>query len=99
MRAIKIYVDAIEEEIADAKNYAEHYVERKAMGDAQAANRYKEMSNDELKHAGYLHEWAVREIEKIATVYTAPVEMQEKWEQAHKKYVEKTAMIKQMLAM
>lgn len=99
MRAIKKFVDAIDEEIESAKEYAEEYVEYKAKGDMQAANRYKEMANDELKHANYEHEWAVKEIENVSKVYTAPVEMQEAWNKAHKEYVEKVAWIKQMLAL
>ena len=99
MRSIKNYVEAIDEELEGAKDYAEKYVERKAKGDMQSANRYKEMAHDELKHASYIHEWAVKEIDEISKVYTAPVEMQEAWEKAHKEYVEKTAWIKQMLAM
>lgn len=99
MKTIKYYVDAIDDEIHGAKEYAEKYVERKAKGDMSSANRYKEMAIDELKHAGYEHEWAVKEIEDISRVYTAPVEMQEKWDKAHKEYVEKVAWIKQMLAM
>ena len=60
---------------------------------------YKEMSNDELKHAGYIHEFAVKEIDEISKVYTPPVEMMEKWEKEHKTFIEKTAWIRQMLAM
>ena len=99
MKIIKKYVDMIEEEIESAKEYAENFVECKAKGDMQSATRYKEMANDELKHANYIHEWAVKEIDEISKVYTAPVEMVEKWEKAHKEYVEKVAWIKQMLAM
>ena len=47
----------------------------------------------------YEHEWAIKEIEEISKVYTAPVEMQEAWEKAHKEYVEKVAWIKKMLEM
>ena len=47
MRAIKKYVEAIEEEIEGAKDYAEKYVEAKAKGDIGRANRYKEMAGDE----------------------------------------------------
>ena len=65
----------------------------------QTATRYKEMANDELKHANYIHEWAVKEIDEISKVYSAPVEMMEAWEKAHKKYVEKVAWIKQMLSL
>ena len=99
MRTIKKYVEMIDEEIESAQEYAEKYVECKAKGDISKANRYKEMATDELKHATYEHEWAVKEIEEISKVYTAPIEMQEAWEKAHKEYVEKVAWIKQMLAM
>jgi hypothetical protein len=99
MKAIKMYVDSIEEEIEGAKDYAEKYVEAKAKGDVAKANRYKEMANDELKHAMYLHEWAVATIDEISRVYKAPAEMEEKWQKAHKEYVEKAAWVKQMLAM
>lgn len=99
MRLIKKYVDGIEEEVEGAKDYAENYVEAKAKGDMSKANRYKEMANDELKHASYLHEWAVSEISAISKVYTPPAEMQEKWDKAHVQYVEKAAWIRQMLSM
>ena len=55
----------------------------------QLANLYKEMANDELKHAGYLHD----------KVFTPTEEMEEKWEKCHKRFVEKTAWIKQMLTL
>ena len=99
MKVIKKYVDAIDEELHGAKEYAEKYVEMKAREDIQAATRYKEMANDELKHAMYQHEWAVKEIEMLSKIYVPPVEMQEIWDKQHKEYVEKTAWIKQMLSM
>ncbi|MBO7250851.1 MAG: hypothetical protein J6V42_06215 [Clostridia bacterium] len=99
MRSIKKYVEAIDEEIEDAKEYAEKYVEEKAKGQMGIANRYKEMATDELKHATYLHEMAVAEIEQVSKVFKPPVEMEKKWEEAHKEYVERAAWIKQMLAM
>lgn len=99
MKKIKEYVDAIDEELEGAKEYAEKYVECKAKDNMQSATKYKEMANDELKHAMYEHEWAVKEIEEISRVYTPPIEMQEKWDKAHKEYVEKVAWIRQMLSM
>lgn len=99
MKIIEKYVEAIDEEIEGAKDYAEKYVEEKVKGDTERATRYKEMAHDELKHAMFQHEWAVEEIEKISKVYTAPAHMMEKWEKAHKEYVERVARIKQMLAM
>ena len=99
MKSIKKYVDDIDEEIDGAKDYAEKYVVAKAKGDMNKANRYKEMAQDELKHAMYLHEWAVAEIAEVSKVFKAPVEMEEVWEHAHKAYVERVAWVKQMLAM
>lgn len=99
MTRIKELVDRIEEELNDAKTYAEDYLTFKAKGNANWANRYKEMANDELKHAVYIHERAVEEIEELRKVYTPPEEMMEKWESSHRKFLEKNAWIKQMLAM
>ena len=97
MRFIKNLVECLDEEIEGAKDYAEKYVECKAKGNMTRANKYKEMAQDELKHTGYIHEMAVADIEELKRVYTAPAEMLEKWEKAHKEYVEKVAWIKQML--
>ena len=99
MKSIKKYVEQLEEELEGAQDYAEKYVECKAKGNISRANRYKEMATDELKHCGYIHEMAVQEIEEITRVYTAPSEMQEKWEKAHKLYVERASWIKQMLTL
>ena len=46
----------------------------------QWANRYKDMANDELKHAEYLHDKAIQKIEEISKVYKPTEEMEEKWE-------------------
>lgn len=97
MRKIKEYVDHIKDEVEGAKKYAEKYVEYKAKGDTQRANRYKEMASDELKHANYIHDMAVVEVEEISKVYKPPLEMQEAWGHEHKKYVENVAMVKMIL--
>lgn len=99
MRKIKALTDHMLDEICGAKDYAESYVEHKAKGNPQLAARYKEMANDELKHAMYIHDIATQEIEELSKVYTPPVEMEEKWEKDHAEYVEKVAWVKQMLAM
>ena len=44
-------------------------------------------------------EGEVAEVEKLKQVYQPPVEMLDKWEEAHKHYVDKAAWIKTMLAM
>ena len=99
MTKIKNYVEAIDEELEGAKDYAECYVEFKAKGNNQWANKYKEMATDELKHANYIHDRAVMEIEELNTVYKPTQEMQDSWDKSHKEYVERTAWIKQMLTM
>lgn len=99
MRHIKVYTEAIEEEIEGAKDYAEKYVEAKVAEKQEQAHKYKEMANDELKHAMYNHEWAVAEINKLSKMYEPPSEMLEKWNKIHREYVEQVAWIKQMLAM
>lgn len=99
MTKIKKYVERIEEELHDAKNYAEKYVEYKAAGNTQNQNRYKDMANDELKHAMYLHDIATAEIAELNKVFQPTQEMLDKWDRSHREYVEKTAWIKQMLTM
>ena len=99
MTIIKDYVDKIKDELEGAKGYAEKYVEYKVADDMQTANRYKEMANDELKHAMYEHEFAVKAIEKMRSHITPPEDMLERWQKAHKEYVEDAAWIKQMLAL
>lgn len=99
MTRIKKLADEIMDELHSAKEYAEEYLSFKAKDNGQWANRYKEMATDELKHAGYIHDRAVQEIEELRKVYTPPQNMLDKWEHEHKEYVEKAAWIKQMLAM
>ena len=56
-------------------------------------------SQGNKKHALWIHDVAVAEVEKLKQVYQPPVEMLDKWEEAHKHYVENAAWIKTMLAM
>jgi hypothetical protein len=99
MTKIKKLADEIMDELDSAKEYAEEYLSYKAKDNTEWAKRYYEMAEDEIKHSGYLHDRVVEEIEELRKVYTPPQEMMEKWDADHKKYVEKAAWIKQMLAM
>lgn len=100
MERIKKFADHIKDEICDAKTYAENYVQAKVDGNSSAATKYKEMASDELKHAGYLHEMVVSEINKIkSTGIQYPAEMEERWNTVHKEYVDKAAWVKQMLTL
>lgn len=99
MTVIKKMVDEISEEICGAKDYAERYVEARSMSNSMWANRYKEMAQDEMKHASYLHDLAVEKIEQIRSVYEPTPEMEEMWDRSHREYVDKAAWIKMMLTM
>lgn len=99
MKRIKKLVDEIKDELCSAKDYAECYVSFKAKNNNTWATRYKEMANDELKHANYLHERVVHDIEELSSVFKPPQAMMEKWEKEHAEYVEQAAWIKQMLYM
>lgn len=99
MTKIKNLADEIMDELCSAKEYAEEYLSYKAKENTAWAKRYEEMAQDELKHAEYLHDRVIEEIEELRKVYTPPQDMLEKWDADHKKYVEKAAWIRQMLAM
>lgn len=99
MHYIKKIIDHIDDEIESAKDYAEKYVECKAKGNSAHAARYKSMAEDELRHASFFHELAVKEIDEISKIYSAPAEMLKEWEKNHAEYVESAAWIKQMLLM
>ncbi len=99
MKAIEKLVHCIDDEIEGAKEYAEKALMSKAEGDTNWYNRYKEMATDELKHAGWIHDYAVAKIDKLKAIYTAPTEMQDAWNKSHAEYVERVAWIKQMLTM
>lgn len=98
MKRIKQLVDCIDEELEGAKDYAEMYLQLKADGNGMQS-KFKDMAMDELRHAGYVHDYATEQINKLETVYTPPVEMAEEWERSHRKYVEKAAWVRQMLTM
>lgn len=99
MRKILEYLDMIDEELEDAKEYAENYLQHKAEGKIEWANKYKEMASDDLKHSANINEIVACKIEGLKCANALPYEMQEIWEKKHIKYVEKSAWIKQMLTM
>lgn len=97
MKVIKDYVEKIDEELEGAMDYAEKYVEFKAVNDIHRADLFRDMALDELKHAGNIHSFAVELIDKIKKIYPAPEHMVEKWRKAHREYVERAASVRQML--
>lgn len=99
MKRISKLVNRIDEELCDAKNYAEKYLDCMAMGNSNYAEKYKIMAQEELQHSMYLHDMAVEEIDNLRARYTPPAEMQEMWDNEHEEYLERTAWIKRVLAM
>lgn len=96
MIKIKKTVDLICEELEGAERWAEDYIYAKANGDPDY-NKYREMANQELDHATFLHKKAVEEIEKVREVYSPSQEMLDKWDHSHRKYVDQVARIKMMI--
>lgn len=104
MRYIKGLIEQMDEELEGAKDYAERYVYQKSLGNMQSesvrnATRYKEMAQEELKHAMYIHDMVVSEVARLEPEYRPTEAMREAWEHSHNEYVEETAKIKTMLTM
>lgn len=99
MKIIKRLVCKIDEELKDAQNYAEMYVEKKALNENEWATKFRLMAEDELRHAMIMHDYSVQKIERLRQVYSPSEDMLDKWNKAHADYVDRVAWIKQMLAM
>lgn len=97
MKMIANIVAKIDDELEGAQGYAEDYIYEKSKGNSNTASTLKQMAAAELEHAAFQHKRAVEEIERVKQVYTAPAEMEEKWKEVHKEYVDKVARIKMML--
>ena len=94
-------IEKIEHHVCDelecAISYAEKYIEMNAAGDNTWANRFREMANDEMTHAGYMYDWFNEKMKEIEAVYTLSEEEAEEVEHLHKAYADKLAHIKYML--
>lgn len=97
MKMVHKIIEHINEELEGAKEYAERYIECRAKGNSSRAAKYKEMANDELRHAGYIYDFAVQDVTDIKKVYPMPVEADDAWNHATKHYAECVAMVKHML--
>jgi Na+-translocating ferredoxin:NAD+ oxidoreductase RnfC subunit len=99
MRLIDKMLEQLEEEVEGARDYAEKYVEFKARGNMSRANRYKEMAHDELKHATFLKEMDIADIDELKKVYPMTDEEQSLWEHGHKHVNDQMAMVMHVLSM
>ena len=98
MKIIDDMIGRIDEEIDGAREYAEMYIQSKSKGEHTRASKYKDMAGDELRHASYLCEFATTDVDYIKKVYSLTVDDDIKWERAHKRFHERMAMVRQMLA-
>lgn len=98
MRMIDKLMHQLEEEVEGAKHYAEKYLENAARGNNSRAVKFKEMANDELKHAGYVRDFAMLDIDEVRRVYHIPDADLEKWEHFHRQMAEQMALVRHMLA-
>lgn len=98
MKKIKRLVHHIDDELKSAEMYAEMYIEAKSEGN-NLAGTYREFAQNELDHCQFWHDVAVKYIQKVAEIFTAPAEMREKWDATHMDFIEKSAHIKSMLGM
>ena len=100
MKRIQEYVEKIDEEINDAKDYAEKYLYYKALNtNPKWTKYYMQMANEELQHATYIHDMAMEEIAMLDKVYKPTEEMEKSWNTSHIQYVDRVAWIKKMLEM
>lgn len=99
MKILEEMIEELEEEVEGAREYAEKYIECKAKGNLPRANKYKEMAQDELKHAGYIREFDMMDAESIKRVHTLTEDEVHHWEHAHKKLNDEIAMVHHLLSM
>lgn len=94
MKKIRDYIERINEELSDAKHYAEKYLLNK--GWSQSWSRmYSEMATDELRHAGYIRQIAAEHIKMLGWI---PDECRDAWDECEAHYPEKVAMVQLMLS-
>lgn len=89
----------IEDEIEDAKRYAEEALALKDTNKAAADLRFK-LANEELQHMAMLHAEIVKMIEKYkAENGEPPADMMYRYDYIHKMHIHKAAKVKGLLAM
>ena len=98
MKILDRIIDNISEEIEGAKDYAEKYIESKALGDMSRANVYREMAQDELRHAEHIRDFAISDIDGMKKVYSFTQDEEEKWDHHLKHFVDCMGWVKRMLS-
>ena len=99
MKTVEKMLEHLEEEVEGARDYAEKYIECKARGNITRANKYKEMAHDELKHATFLKEMDMADVEDLKKVYPMTEEEHHHWEHGLKHLTDQMAMVMHILSM
>jgi hypothetical protein len=99
MKLIDKMLEQLEEEVEGARDYAEKYVECKARGNMPRANHYKEMAHDELKHATFLKEMDMADVDDLKRVYPMTEEEEHHWAHRIKCINDQMAMVMHVLSM
>lgn len=98
MQIIKILSKRIKEELHDAEWYAKSALEYKAEQPTLAAV-YHRLSEEEMTHAGMLHDEVVSIIRKINAEKEVPPVMRELWNWQHEEIVEGEAEVRRLIDM
>lgn len=98
MQIIKILSKRIKEELHDAEWYAKAALESKAEQPALAAV-YHRLSEEEMTHAGMLHDEVVSVIRKVSAEKEVPPVMRELWNWQHEEIVEEEAEVRRLIDM
>lgn len=99
MRLIKHLSEQIEDEVCGAIEYAKDALEYK-FSRPQLAELYYKLANVELNHVNELHEAVVKITEEAkGKKVEVPNSMVEKWEEKHRKMIEKMAEAKIYIGM
>lgn len=99
MRLIGKLAEQIEDELSGAEGYAKCAMEHK-VSDRGLARMYASMAKTELSHAMDLHSHASKAAADAEKAGAAPSqEMIDTWAKTHEEMVERTAKVKDILAM
>ena len=98
MKIIKKLSEMLDEEIGDARKYADNAVEYKDM-EPDLAETFAELSREELGHVGKLHEQVISFIKRAQeSGKEIPKGMMEIYEYLHKRQIERVGEVKIILA-
>lgn len=100
MRIIKRLSEQIEDEVDGVIGYAQDALELK-YSDPQTAEKYYKLANVENGHVAILHEMVVAKIEEARgrAKEPPPQWMLNKWDEQHKRIIEKMEKAKTFLSM